>query len=829
MTTAGLLDSTLRQFRVALRMLRMNPAFSLTVVLTLAIGIGATTAIFSVVNGVVIKPLAYPDSHEVVNVGQSALVGGQRNNNFPSSPQHLEVYLATQRAFEEIGLVNGGAAAVTGSGDPEQATTLLVTAGAMRALGVRPALGRELSNDDDLPGAVQTTILSNAYWRRRFGGDPSVIGRTITVDGAPREVIGVMPQGFNYRGNPADLILPLQLDLAQPRADFNYNTVARLKPGVTLADANADLARILAIYVEKYMRPIPAANPDALQLQPAVRPLKEDVVGNIGEVLWVLLGSISILLLIACANVANLLLVRTEARGTELAVRTALGAGTGHLARALMTESLTLGLIGGLVGVAVAYGALQILLAIAPVNLPRLNEIAIDLPVLGFAVAMSMLSGLLFGLFPILRLAGRRFTGNIAEFVHGGGRGASAGRKQQRSQNALVVVQVALALVMLVSGGLMIRTFQNLRNVEPGFTDAATIQTLRITIPSATARDGERIGQMRAQIREQLAAIPGVTSAAYTEVLPMNGGDGGIPVYAEDKTYSADAFPTGRRINRVSPELLRTLGTPLLAGRDFDWQEIESERNVAMVSESFARETWNTVEGAVGKRIRIGTNGPFQDVIGVVANVYDDGAHRPAPASVYWPARPHAESSWGGVSRSVAFALRTDRASTESLLRDIRQAVSEVTPELPLAQVRTLADIQQNSMARTSFSLVLLGIAGAMALLLSIVGVYGVLAYAVTQRQREVGIRMALGAAPLTVQRMFVYRGLVLSAVGIAVGAVAAALLTRLMSSLLFGVEPLDAVTFVAAAIFLAMAAMLASYIPARRAAAVPAATTLRG
>ena len=828
MNTAKVLDSMLRQLRLSLRMLRRNPAFSLTVILTLALGIGATTAIFSVVNGVVIKPLAYPDAYEVVTVGQSALIGGVRDNNFPSSPQHLEVYLATQRAFEDIGLVRGGAAAVTGSGDPEQATTLLVTAGAMRAFGVRPALGRELSSDDDLPGAAQTTILSDGYWRRRFGGDPSAIGRTITVDGTPREVIGVMPRGFNYRGNPADLILPLQLDLAQPRADFAYAAVARLKPGVTVAEANADLGRILPIYVEKYMRPVAAAQPDALQLRPAVRPLKEDVVGNIGEVLWVLLGSISILLLIACANVANLLLVRTETRGTELAVRTALGAGTGHLARGLITESLTLGLIGGLVGVALAYGALQILIAIAPANLPRLDEITIDPAVLGFAVATSILSGLLFGLFPILRLAGRRFAGNIAEFVHGGGRGASAGRKQQRSQNALVVIQVALALVMLVSAGLMIRTFQNLRSVEPGFTDPATVQTLRISIPIATARESERLVQLQAQIRERLAAIPGVTSAAYTEVLPMDGG-GGVTVYAEDKTYPADAFPPSRRIKRVSPELLQTLGTPLLAGRDFDWQEILNQRNVAMVSEGFARETWNAVEGALGKRIRIGTDGPFQDVIGVVANVYDDGAHQPAPASVYWPARQHLGSSWGSAQRSAAFVLRTDRAGTESLLQDIRRAVSEVTPDLPLAQVRTLAEVQQASMARTSFSLVLLGIAGAMALLLSIVGVYGALAYAVMQRQREVGIRMALGAAPRNVQRMFVYRGMVLSAVGIAVGAAVAALLTRLLSSLLFGVEPVDVVTFVAAAVFLALAALLASYIPARRAAAVPAAQTLRG
>jgi putative ABC transport system permease protein len=828
MNTADLVDATQRQLRLVLRMLRLKPAFSLTVILTLALGIGATTSIFSVVNGVVIKPLAYPDADEVVTVGHSAVFGGVRGNGFPFSPQMLEVYLAEGRAFEELGVVRAGAAAITGNGDPEQVTTLLVSAGTMRALGVRPTLGRELSSDDDQPGAALTTILSDGYWRRRFGGDPSVLGRAIIVDGRPRAVIGVMPAGFNYRGNPADLILPVQINLAQPPVDFSYAAVARLKPGVTVADANADLGRMLPVYFDKYMRGPGGAAAEALQLQPAVRPLKEDVVGNIGQVLWVLLGSISILLLIACANVANLLLVRTEARGTELAVRTALGAGTGHLARGLLTESLTLGVIGGLVGVALAYGALRILAAIAPANLPRVNEIGIDLSVLGFAVATSIVSGLLFGLFPILRLAGRRFAGNLIEFVHGGGRGASSGRKQQRSQNALVVVQVALALVMLVSAGLMIRTFQNLRSVEPGFTDPATIQTVRVNLPNALAAEPERVPQVQAQIRERLAAIPGVTSAAYIERLPMADG-GGTIVAVEDKPLAPGELPPTRRIKFVSPGLLQTLGTPLLAGRDFDWQEILNQRNVAMVSESFARQTWNTVDGALGKRIRIGTDGPFQEVIGVTADIYDDGADQPPPPIVYWPARHQQYVAGTYVPLSMAYVLRTDRTGTESLLQEIRRAVAAVTPDLPLAQVRTLAEVQQTSMARASFALVLLGIAGAMALLLSIVGVYGVLAYAVTQRQREVGIRMALGAAPRNVQRMFVYRGMVLSAIGIGVGAVAAALLTRLLSSLLFGVEPFDVVTFVSAAVFLAAAALLASYIPARRAAAVPASETLRG
>ena len=820
-------ESMLRELHHAARMLRRNKAFSITVVLTLALGIGATTAIFSVVNGVVIKPLPYPDSENVVTVTHSAVFGNVRGNGFPFSPQMLEVYGASHRAFEELGMFGTGQVVITGGGDPEQALALRTTAGTLRALGVSAALGRWFSNDDDQPGAAETAVLSYGYWQRRFGGDPGVIGRVITADGRPREVIGVMPAHFTLREVRMDLLLPLQIDLARPPPDFSYAAVARLKPGFTVAEANADIDRMLPVYLEKYMRPAAGAQADALQLRAVVRPIKEDVVGNVGQFLWVLLGSISILLLIACANVANLLLVRTETRGTELAIRTALGAGSGHLAGGLLAESLTFGLLGGLVGVALAYGGLQILLALAPANLPRLTEITIDLPVLGFAVVISVLSGLLFGLFPILKLAGWKFASNLAASVHGGGRWASAGKSQHRSQNTLVVVQVALALVMLVSSGLMIRTFQNLRNVEPGFTDPATIQAVRIAVPNAMAAEPERVPQLQAQMLERLAAIPGVSSAAYTSALPMAGGGDAI-VAPEDKTYAPNELPPTRRIKWISPGLLQTLGTPLLVGRDLDWLEIYSQRNVALVSESFARETWNSVEGALGKRIRVGTHGPFQEVIGVVADVYDNGADRPAPPTVYWPARQHPFVGGNTLPLSVAFALRTDRTGTESLLRDIRQALSEVLPDLPIAQVLTLAEVQQASMARTAFSLVLLGIAGAMALLLSIVGIYGVLAYAAAQRQREVGIRLALGAAPRTVKRMFVYRGMILSGLGIVLGAAVAAGVTRLMSSLLFGVAPLDAATFVAAAGVLALAAVLASYVPARRAAAVDPMKSLR-
>jgi predicted permease len=826
MSINNFFDSIRRDLRHALRGLQRRPLFALAAALTIALGIGATTAIFSVVNAVVIKPLPYPDSEAVVTVTHSAVTGNVRNDNFAFTPQMLQIYAADGQSFEELGMYRRGEATVTGRGDPEQADTLMVTAGVLRALNVQPALGRLISPDDDQPGAAETVILSDGYWQSRFGGDPGVIGRTVTIDGRPHEVIGVMPARFTLRDLPMDFILPMRFNMAAPPANFCCTGLGRLRPGITVADANADVDRMLPVYLERYMRPyFPEA--DALQLRAAVRPLKEDVVGNLGQILWALLGSISLLLLIACANVANLVLIRAETRAPEIALRTALGAGPGRLARGLMVESLTLSLIGGLIGVGLAYGGLRVLLAFPPANLPRLNEIAIDLPVLGFALGVSVLSGLLFGLVPILRVAGQRLS-SLAGAVRGGGRWASAGKNQYRSQNALVVVQVALALVMLVGSGLMIRTFQNLRSVEPGFTDPATVQTVRLSLPQST--EPETLIRTQEQILERLAAIPGVTSAAYTTTLPMEGRRNSFTVAPEGETYESGELAPTRLIVALSPGLLQTLGTPLLAGRDFDWAEVNDQRNVVLVSASFARETWNSVDAALGKRLQV-FDGSWQEVIGVVADVYHNGVDQPAPPVVYWPAREHRFVTFGNyIPTSVAFVLRSERTATESMLSDVRRGVAEVTPDVPIVELGTLAQLYRDhpSMARSSFSLALLGISGAMALLLSIVGIYGVLAYAVVQRQREVGIRVALGAAPGTVRRMFVHQGMILSAIGIALGAMVAVGVTRLMSSLLFGVMPLDATTFVIAAGFLVVATLLASYIPARRAARIDPMETLR-
>jgi putative ABC transport system permease protein len=820
MNTAIFVEAVVRDIRHSIRMLRLNPVFAVTAILALALGIGATTAIFSVVNAVLIKPLPYPDPEAVVRVGHSALFGTTRTGNFPFSAQWLATYAENNQTFKELGIWMPGVAAVTGLGNPEQVNSLRVTQGTLPALGVQPGIGRWFSRADDQPGARETVILGSGYWQRRFGGDRDVVGRVVTIDSRPREIIGVMPARFSFQV-PTDLILPLQINLVQPPPDFGYGAIARLKPGVTLAQANGDVARMLPIFRERYA----GTRMDALQLLPAVRPLKEDVVGNIGGLLWVLFGGIAIVLLIACANVANLLLVRAEGRGQEFAVRTALGAGWRAIARALIVESVTISLAGALVGIGLAYGALQALLAYGLTNLPRQNEIAIDLPVLVFAVVMSIVSGFLFGLVPVMKLVRPAFAANLPEFLRGAGR-SSAGRSQHRSQSALVVIQVALALVLLVSSGLMIRTFQNMRSVRPGFTDPATIQTLRITLSPEQVPEPERVTRVQADILQRLAAIPGVTSAALISDPPMAPGLNTIaPV--EGKDYRG-VSPL-RNIKFISPGALRTLGTPLLVGRDLNWDDIYQQHNVVLVSESLAREEWGSAAAAIGKRMYVGNTPPWHVVIGVAADIYDDGADRAPSTIVYWPARQQQLITGPAVPRSMAFVLRSSRTSTESFIRDIRLAVSAVNPDLPLSQVRSLREVYDKSMARTSLTLVMLGIAGAMALLLGIVGIYGVLAYAVAERQREVGIRLALGAQPRAVTRMFVSRGMLLSGVGIALGTATAAGVTRSMSSLLFGVTPVDVTTFAAAAGVLMLAALTASYIPARRAAAVDPVETLKG
>ncbi|HEY3835941.1 MAG TPA: ABC transporter permease [Bryobacteraceae bacterium] len=818
----------MQALRHAVRRLGRAPGFTAIAVATVAIGIGANTAIFSVVNGVLIKPLPYPHSESLVGIWHTAPGVPDVKGFLNCSPTMLFTYREESRTIQNVGLWSTGEVSVTGMTEPEQAHSLYVTYGTLDALGVSPESGRWFSQADDKPGAPDTVILMHGYWQKRFAGDKSTIGRAVTVDSKPRTVIGVMPRDFRFMNVDADLILPQRFDRNKIYlGNFSYQGLARLKPGVTLQAANADVARMLGIWIKQW--PTPPGFSRALfenaHLGPKVQPLKEDVVGDIGSTLWVLMGTIGLVLLIACANVANLLLVRAEGRQQELAVRAALGAGWARIARELLLESLLLGMIGGMVGLALAYGALRLLVAMGPATLPRLQEITIDPLVLAFALTVSLFSGLLFGVIPVLKYAGP----HVIEALRGGGRAMSHGRERRRARDVLVVIQVGLALVLLIGSGLMIRTFQALRSVQPGFSNPEQIQMLRISIPSAHVKDPARVMKMQQQMMERLAAIPGVTSVGFSNSGPLEGFNPGDVLYAEDKSYGVGQIPPIRRFRFIAPGFLETTGTPMIVGHGFEWADLWEKRNVALVSENMAREMWGSPRAALGKRVREGPKEVWREIVGVVGDVHDDGMQEKAPAMVYFPAMvgPFWEDDVR-VQRSGTFVIRTNRAGTESLLGEARRSIWQVDNSLPVYQVRTLKEVYDRSLARTEFTLVMLGIAGAMALLLGMVGIYGVIAYAVLQRTREIGIRMALGAEPVSLRTMFVRQGLVLAGIGVVAGLMASTGVTRLMKSLLFGIPAMDPTTYAAVAAMLISIAAFASYLPARRATQVDPVETLR-
>jgi len=818
----------MRVLKQVFRRCGLAPTFTAITLVTLALGIGANTAIFSVVNGVLIKPLPYPHPQELVGVWHLAPGIPSIGGNINCSPTMYFTYREENQTFQDIGIWSNGGASVTGVGDPEQLRALFVTYGVLQAVGVQPAIGRWFSLADDTPGSPETVMLTYGYWQRRFGGDKSVIGRSLNIDSKPRTVIGVMPQDFRFLNIDPELVLPQRFDRNKVfLGNFSFQGIARMRPGVTLQQANTDLGRMLGIWIKAW--PAPPGFDRMLfenaRFAPKIQPVKQEVVGDIGTMLWVLMGTIGLVLMIACANVANLLLVRAEGRQQELAIRAALGAGWGRIAREMLLESLTLGVMGGVLGLGLAYAALRILVSRGPATLPRLHEIGIDFSVLGFTLAVSLLAGLLFGLIPVIKYAGP----HLATALRAGGRTLSNSRERHRARNTLVVVQVALALVLLIGSGLMIRTFQALRNIQPGFTRPGEVQLLRINIPEGQVKDPEQVIRMQNAMLDKLATIPGVTSVAFSSGAPLEGFNSNDILFAEDKTYTVGQIPPIRRYRFIAPGFFKTTGTPLIAGRDFTWTDIYEKRHVAMISENLAREMWGDPAAALGKRIREGMKDPWREIVGVAGDVYDNGAQQKPPAFAYWPVLM--DSFWGNtpqVVRGGAIIIRTRRAATESFLNEARQAVWSVNSNLPVFLVRTLQDLYDTSMARTSFTLVMLAIAGAMALVLGIVGIYGVIAYAVSQRTREIGIRIALGAEPARLQQMFLRHGLLLAGIGAAAGLAAAAGLTRLMASLLFGVAALDPVTYAGVAALLISAAALASYVPARRATRVDPVDALR-
>jgi len=821
------MDSIGNELRQAARRLVRAPLFTVITLITLTAGVGANTLVFSVLESVLLKPLPYPKPDELVGVWHTA--AGLNIDNLNMSPSDYFIYREQGQTFQDIGLYQGDSVSITGTAEPEQVEALDVTDATLPLLGIPPMLGRTFTKQDDSPGAPDTVILSYGYWQWKFGSDPGVIGKTILVDGKSRQIIGVMPKRFQFLDwDDRAVIMPMQFDRSKLHlGNYSYEGVARLKPGMTLAQANADVARLLPV-VKTSFPPPPGFSLklfDDAKIGPNVRPLIHDVVGDVGKVLWVLMGSIGMVLLIACANVANLLLVRVEGRRQELALRAALGASRGRIAAELMIESVALAVMGSILGLGLAWAALRVLVKIAPAGIPRINDIGVDGPVLLFTLGAALFSAVLFGSIPIFKYAGARLSTGIRE----GGRANSQSREQHRTRNGLVVVQVALALVLLVCSGLMIRTFNAVTKVRPGFTGPAELQTFNISIPDTQVKDPESVLRMDEAILHKIEAIPGVRSAGISTGVPMAHYSNNDPVFIEGRPFAEGHMPPLRRFRNVSPEALATMGTPLLAGRYFTWADAYQKLPVAVICENFAREFWPNPADALRHRIRVGTEDDWREIVGVVADVYDDGVTEKPPSFAYWPLlMAKFESEPIRVRRDVTYVIRSPRTGSESLMKDVREAVWSVNPNLPLSSVHSLDYYYKRSMSRTSFTLVMLGVAGSMALLLGVVGIYGTIAYSVSQRTREIGIRMALGAQQQVVTGMFVRHGLLLTGVGVAVGVALAVVAVRLMSSLLFKVSAIDPLTYIAVCIGLIGTTALASYLPSRRAATVDPVEALR-
>ncbi len=800
----------LSDLRYAARRLAGNPGFTVVSVLTLALGIGASAAIFSVIDGVLLKPLPYPHSERLVALLHTAPGLNIKELNLAAS-LYL-TYREENHVFEDVAMWSGDSWTVTGLGKPEEVPGLSASDRFLAVLGLHPALGRTFTALDEDPKSERTVMLSDGYWRSRFGADRGVVGRRMLLDGNAYTVIGVLPPSFQFMDRKISLLAPFRFRRAEVRLiSFCCQGLARLKPGVTLRQANADVARMLPIAAENFpMNPGWNRNSftDA-RIAPRLRFLKDVLIGDIGNTLWVLMGAVIILLSIACANVANLLLVRADGRQQELAIRAALGAGWGRIARELLLESTLLGIAGGTLGLALAYGALRLLVASELPHLPRIQNISIDTTVLAFALIVSVTAGLLFGLIPALRYARPQLSNGL----RGGGRSLTGSRERHRARRVLVVVQMALALVLLVGSGLMIRTFRALHHVDPGFSAATELETVHVGIPEVQVRVPERVVRMEEDILRKIETIAGVSKVAAISDLPLDGGEND-PIFAKEQRYREGGIPPVRRFKFVSPGYISAVGSRLIAGRDFTWNELYNATPAALVSENLARELWHDPRAAVGKHIRVTLKDYWREVIGVVADLRDDGIDQKPPTIVYWPLLQKNFEAGDSVIRNVAYIIRTPRAGSAELRREVQQAVASVNPNLPVADAMTLQAVYERSLARTSFALALLAIAGSMALLLGVVGIYGVISYSVSQRTREVGIRLALGAPLQDVTGLFVRYGLAMSGIGAICGLVAAFAATRLMESLLFGVSPADPATYAAASGGMILAALLAVIYP---------------
>jgi predicted permease len=804
-----MLSNAFQELKQASRLLARRPAYAAVAVLTLALGIGANVAVFTVLNAVLLRPLPYPDPGRIVEIRHH--VPGLNMPHVQSSPGLIAKYRQTARTLEDLAGYDIRQLNLTGHGTPQRVRAVAVTPELFDVLATRPAIGRQFRESDVQKTAPPVTILTHALWQSRFGGDPGVVGRTVGLDGQAAEVVGVMPRGFSFPDADTRLLVPLWLDPNGGFGAFGIASLARLAPGITLEAARSE--------VDQLQQRIPEWFPDITEdllarfgWSVSVGPLRDRMVADVSRTLWILFGTVGFVLLIAGANVANLFVVRAESRQRELAVRSALGASRSRIAGTFLAESLILATIGGLAGVMVAAWAVRLLVTYGPANLPRLQEVRIDATVFGFAAMLSVLAAVALGILPTLSIAGRPF----ATLVHDGGRGSTAGRARHRLRRLLIVAQVAMALVLLVGSGLMLRSAARLHAVNPGFRIDGLVTT-GVSLGAHT--DRAQAVAFYYRVLDEMARIPGVAAAGAASNLPVGAtGITGSSFAIRSRPDPQSEIPLFTMYSGVTEGYFETLGVPLFEGRAPARSDADRDRPVAWVSRTFAHQFLD--DRAVGEWIQIHER--WLEVVGIVGDVKIFGLREDVRPMVYLPL------SNAAVGLEVVHTVFRTSAVQASLAPALRSAVDSVDASVPLTTTRTMADIVATSMAQTSFAMTLLATAAGIALVLGVVGLYGVISYIVTLRTAEIGIRLALGAKPGGVCVMVLRQGLIVTIAGVAVGLVAALALTRLMASLLFEVSAHDPATFVAVALVLTAVSAAATYLPARRAAGIDPVRALR-
>jgi putative ABC transport system permease protein len=814
----------------AWRSLRRSPAFTVTASLTLIIGIGAAVAIFALVNGVLLRPLPYGDPDRlVVPYHNMQLIGLAKGNQTQGT---YFTYKKLARSLEAIGVYQAGAVNVSdprGGSEPQRMGSAFVTQSVIPLLQVPPLIGRSFTEAEDAPKGPNVVIISEGLWRSRFGADRGVLGRTIDVNGRTWEIIGVMPTRFRFPSPETQIWIPMRLDANDPSpGGFNYDGIARLRKGVTIAAASRDLVSVLPKILELSPNLAPGVSTQMLLDQarpvPFVAPLKDDVTGGIAKTLWIVAAAAGVVLLVACANVTNLILVRADGRQRELAVREALGAGRGRVTMYFLGESIVVTAVSAAAGVALAAVAIRLLVSMGPTSIPRLSEVHIDLATVAFAIVVSALVAVACSIVPVLRIGRVHLSNALRE----GGRGGTAGRARQRIRSALVAGQIALALVALASSGLLLRTFERLNAVRPGF-EPEGLATFWVALPYARYTSDTSVVRFYSQLLDRVRAVPGVRDVGFSSRLPFeqNGGWSKDPLYPEDDlaTY-ANKIPPLNFYTTTDGGYFHVMGIPLIAGKTFDRPELQ-RGDEAIISRATAIQFWkdSTGQRVLGKRFRELPGTPWLTIVGVVGDTRDSSLASPPSLVVY---RPQSISNGTHSTQwTMALVVRTGSEPT-AITSAIQRAVRDLDPTLPLFDIRSMSEITAASMAQLSFTIIVLGAAALVTLILGAVGLYGVMAYVVSLRTRELAVRIALGATPSAVIRMLTTQGVVVTGFGVAAGLVLFVIVARALKSLLFGVASMDPVTLLSASLLLVGIAAFASWLPARRTARVDPADVLR-